>query len=135
MNLGHVKIIDIPSHKDSRGILSSIEQLKDIPFNIKRVFYIHHINGDRGGHAVINTDQLLIPVFGSLKIKLYDKTSSKVFNLNDATKGLYIPRLIYLEMYDFSENAVLMVLANTKYNTNKYLRTKADYLSYVEKLK
>lgn len=131
MNLKQVKLIVIPSHKDSRGILSSIEQNKDIPFNIKRVFYIHHINGERGGHALLNTDQILIPVCGSLKIRLFDKTSSKVYFLNDATKGLFIPRLIFLEMYDFTENTVCLVLANSTFNSKKYLRSKAEFLSYL----
>jgi len=130
MDLEQVKLIDIPSHEDGRGILSSIEQNIDIPFNIKRIFYIHHIKGKRGNHAPIDTDEILIPLTGSFYIKLFDKTSSKVFFLNDPTKGLYIPRLIYLEMYDFTENAVCLVLANTKYDPKQYLRTMDDFLSY-----
>jgi len=131
MNLDQVKIIDIPSHEDSRGILSSIEQNENVPFDIKRVFYVHHIKGKRGEHAPIDTDEVLISISGSFNVRVFDKTSSKVYLLNDPTKGLYIPRLIFLEMYDFSENAVCMVLANTKYDANKYLRTMDDFLSYV----
>jgi len=134
MHLEKVKLIDIPTHADSRGILSSIEQNIDISFEIKRVFYIHHITGNRGNHAPIDTDELLIPISGSFSIRLYDKTSSKVFLMNDITKGLFIPRLIFLEMFDFSENAVCLVLANTKYDANKYLRTKEDFYSYVNKI-
>ena len=133
MNLEHVRIIDIPSHVDSRGILSSIEQNEDVPFDIKRVFYVHHIKGNRGDHAPIDTDEVLIPVAGSFYVRVFDKSSSKAFFLNDPTKGLYIPRLIYLEMYDFTENAVCMVLANTKYDANQYLRTMDDFLSYTKK--
>jgi hypothetical protein len=130
MNLEQVKLIDIPSHEDSRGILSAIEQNIDIPFEIKRIFYIHHIKGNRGDHAPVDTDELLIPISGSFKIKVYDKTSSKVFLLNDITKGLYIPRLIYLEMFDFTENTVCLVLANTHYDAEKYLRTKEGFFAY-----
>jgi dTDP-4-dehydrorhamnose 3,5-epimerase-like enzyme len=132
MSLEQVKIIDIPSHKDNRGVLSSIEQNKDIPFDIKRVFYIHSITGDRGGHALIDTDQLLIPVSGSFKIRLFDKTSSKVYLLNDTTKGLFIPRLIFLEMFDFTENTICLVLANSNYDINKYINTRDEFLSYVK---
>ena len=135
MHLEQVKIIDIPSHEDSRGILSSIEQNIDIPFEIKRIFYIHDIKGKRGNHAPIDTDEFLIPITGSFYIKVFDKTSSKVFFLNDPTKGLYIPRLIYLEMYDFTENTVCLVLANTPYNPKQYLRTMDDFLSFNERLK
>jgi hypothetical protein len=131
MILENVRFIDIPSQEDSRGILSSVEQLKDIPIEIKRIFYIHKVQKDRGGHANIDTDQILIPVMGSLKIKLFDKDSSKVFLLNDPRKGLFLPRLIYLEMFDFSENSVLLVLANTEFDITKYLRTKEEYYSYV----
>ncbi len=130
MNLEQVKIIDIPSYKDSRGTLSSIEQNDDIPFDIKRVFYVHHIKGTRGEHAPIDTDEVLISVSGSFYVKVYDKTSSKVFFLNDPAKGLYIPRMIYLEMYDFTEDAVCLVLANTRYDAKQYLRTMDDFLSY-----
>lgn len=135
MNFEQVKIIDFPSHEDSRGILSSIEQNKDIPFEIKRVFFVHHIKGERGNHAPIDTDEVLIPISGSFYVRVFDETSSKVFFLNDLTKGLYIPRLIFLEMYDFTEDAVCLVLANTKYDETRYLRTKEDFFSYLNKFK
>ncbi|HOY32962.1 MAG TPA: FdtA/QdtA family cupin domain-containing protein [Bacteroidales bacterium] len=133
MNLEHVKLIDIPSFEDSRGILSSIEQNIDIPFDIKRIFYVHHITGQRGNHAPMDTDEVLIPVAGSFHIRVYDKTSSKIYLLDNPQKGLYIPHLIYLEMYDFSENSVCLVLANTKYDPDKYLRTMDEYLAYVKR--
>jgi dTDP-4-dehydrorhamnose 3,5-epimerase-like enzyme len=135
MNLDQVRFIDIPSQEDNRGILSSVEQFKDIPIEIKRIFYIHKVQKNRGGHANIDTDQILIPVIGSLSIKLYDKDNSKVFLLDNPTKGLFIPRMIYLEMFDFSENSVLLVLANTEFDITKYLRTKEEYYSYVNGLK
>jgi hypothetical protein len=133
MELEQVKLINIPSHTDSRGVLSAIEQNIDIPFEIKRVFYIHHIKGNRGDHAPIDTDEVLIPISGSFKIKVYDKTSSKVFVLDDVTKGLYIPRMIFLEMYEFTENTVCLVLANTGYEGDRYIRTKEEFFTYVNK--
>mgnify|MGYP001243309139 CR=1 FL=1 len=133
MNLLEVKLIDIPTHQDERGILSSIEQSVDIPFEIKRVFYVYHIKGNRGYHAPIDTDEVLIPVSGSFHIRLFDKNSSREYFLNDPAKGLYIPRMIYLEMFNFSEDAVCMVLANTSYDSDKYLRSLDEYLAYVNK--
>lgn len=135
MNIEQVKILDIPTFEDSRGTLSSIEQNQDIPFEIKRVFYVHHIKGNRGDHAPIDTDEVLIATSGSFYVKVFDETSSKVFFLNEPTKALYIPRMIYLEMYDFTKDAVCMVLANTKFDKTRYLRTKEDFLSYLSKLK
>ena len=135
MHLEQVKIIDIPSFEDNRGILSSIEQNIDIPIDIKRIFYMHHIMEGRGGHAHIDTDQVIIPIFGSFNINVFDKTSSNIFFLNDPQKGLYIPRLIFVEMYNFSENAVCLVLANTIYDIKKSLRSKDDFLSYIKELR
>ncbi|MDD3877598.1 MAG: FdtA/QdtA family cupin domain-containing protein [Bacteroidales bacterium] len=135
MSLEQVKIIDIPTHEDNRGILSSIEQNIDIPFEIKRIFYVHHIKDKRGCHALIDTDEMLIPIAGSFKVRVYDKTASKIFSLNNLTKGLYIPRLIFLEMYDFTEDAVCLVLANYKYDPNQYLRNLEDFYSYIDNLK
>jgi dTDP-4-dehydrorhamnose 3,5-epimerase-like enzyme len=131
MNIDQIKLIDIPTHEDCRGVLSSIEQNQDIPFDIKRVFYIHHIKDKRGCHAPIDTNEVLIAVHGSFYVKVFDKTSSKVYFLNDPAKGLYIPRLIFLEMYDFTEDAVCMVLADTSYDAEKYLRTMEDYIAYI----
>jgi dTDP-4-dehydrorhamnose 3,5-epimerase-like enzyme len=135
MCIENVRIIDIPSVEDSRGILSSIEQNKDIPIEIKRVFYVHHIVKERGGHAHIDTDQVVIPISGSFKLRVSDKSSSKVFLLNDPKKGLYIPRLIFIEMFDFSEGAVCLTLANTEYDIKRSLRNKEDFLSYVSQFK
>lgn len=130
-----MKIITIPSFQDDRGVLSAVEQHIDIPFNIRRIFYIHHIKANRGDHALVATDEMLIPVSGSFSIKLYDRNSSKVFLLDDPIKGLYVPRLIFLEMRDFSKDAVCLVLANTTFKTTRYLRTKAEFYAYLDKHK
>jgi len=133
MSLEKVNIINIPSNEDNRGMLSAIEQLTDIPFNIRRIFYLHKITKNRGGHALKNTDELLIAVSGSFRIKLFDGTESKTFLMNDPTKGLYIPRLVFLDMYDFTKDTVCLVLANRKYSANEYLRTPSEFLSYIKK--
>ncbi len=135
MQLDKVKLIDFPTHPDNRGTLTSIEQNEDIPFEINRIFYVHHIKGTRGCHAPIDTDEVLIPVAGSFYVRVFDETSSKVFFLDNLTKGLFIPRLIFLEMYDFTEDAVCLVLANTHYDGDRYLRTIEDYRAYLKKIK
>lgn len=129
MSLARTRLIDIPSHEDERGVLSSIEELTTVPIEIRRIFYIHQVTQDRGGHANIDTDQILIPVSGSLKIRLYDKTSSMVYVLDDPKKGLFIPRMIFLEMFDFKEGTVCLVLANTPYDHTQYIRSKEEYFS------
>jgi hypothetical protein len=131
ITISNVKMINLPSYIDDRGILTSIEEYIDIPFKIQRIFYLHHIEKERGGHAHIDTDQVLIPIYGNFKVTVFDGESSLTFSLNDATKGLYIPRLIYIDMSDFSRCAICLVLANTHYDIKKSLRKKQDYINYL----
>ena len=134
MKLERVKLIDIPTHADDRGQLSAVEEFKEIPFDIQRIFYVHGIKSVRGCHALKDTDELLIPICGSFSVKVYDKDSSKVYCLNDKTKGLLIPRLIYLEMFDFSPDAVCLVLASLPYDNDQYLKSIDDYRTYLSAL-
>lgn len=126
------KTIEIKSIFDPRGCLSSIEGSSDIPFEIKRIFYMHHVTEDRGGHAHIDTDQVIIPISGSFKVKLFNGKESEVFNLNDCTKGLYAPKLSFTYLYDFSSDAVCLVLANTHYDMGKSLRSMDKYMNYLK---
>lgn len=126
------KEIYFKTNEDSRGALTSVEELCDIPIDIKRIFYMHHVTEDRGGHAHIDTDQVVIPISGSFKIKIFDGKESKVFEMNDCTKGLYIPRLTFTDLYDFTPEAVCLVLANTHYDMGKSLRSMDAYMSYLK---
>lgn len=132
-NLEYTRWIDLPSVTDVRGTLTSIENGMDIPIDIKRIFYMHHIVAPRGGHAHIDTDQVVIASSGSFKMELSDGLTSKTFEMNDATRGLYIPRMVFIRMYDFSDNAVCMVLANTHYDISRSIRIWEEYLSIVKK--
>jgi dTDP-4-dehydrorhamnose 3,5-epimerase-like enzyme len=123
--------LDIKTSSDNRGMLSSIEESIDIPMEIKRIFYMHHINAPRGGHAHIDTDQFIIALSGSFKINLFNGDKHFEYTLNDCTKGLFVPRLIFTELYDFSANCVCVVLANTIYDMKKSLRTLEDYVNYI----
>lgn len=125
-------IIDLKTNKDPRGCLTSVEELQDVPIDIKRIFYMHHVTEDRGGHAHIDTDQIVIPISGTFKIKLFDGKESKVFDMVDCTKGLYIPRLTFTDLYDFSPDAVCLVLANTHYDMGKSLRSMDTYMNYLK---
>lgn len=126
------KILSFKTSTDPRGCLTSIEELGDIPIDIKRIFYMHHVNDDRGGHAHIDTDQVLIAISGSFKLKLFDGKNAKYFDMNDCTKGVYIPRLTFTDMYDFTPDAVCLVLANTHYDMGKSLRSMDAYMSYLK---
>jgi dTDP-4-dehydrorhamnose 3,5-epimerase-like enzyme len=122
----------LPSVKDMRGILTSIESAIDIPFEIKRIFYMHQIASDRGGHAHTDTDQIVIAISGSFEILLFDGTEKVTLLMNDPLKGLYIPRMIFIELSEFSSEAVCLVLASTHYDIKKSIRNIDDYKSAIK---
>lgn len=127
------KEIVFRTNPDKRGALTSIEgECQDIPIDIKRIFYMHHVVDDRGGHAHIDTDQVLIAISGSFKLKLFNGKETKEFLMNDCTKGIYVPRLTFTDMYDFTSDAVCLVLANTHYDMGKSLRSMDAFMSYLK---
>lgn len=123
---------DIQTNRDDRGCLSSLEASMEIPIEIKRIFYMHHIVANRGGHTHIETDQVLIAMSGSFKIRLFDGKNTQEYVMDTCTKGLYIQRLTFTDLYDFSPDAVCLVLANTHYDMKKSIRNMDDYLEYLK---
>lgn len=121
--------IDLPSHRDDRGRLTVIEAGRDVPIDIKRIFYVHETTRDRGGHAHRDTDQVLVAVYGALTARAFDGASRREFRLDDATMGLYVPRMLFVELVDFSTGGVCLVLANTHYDRSASIRSQADYVS------
>lgn len=128
------KLIEFPQKGDERGHLVIVEGNQDIPFDIKRVFYIYGSDKNvvRGKHANYRTEFVLINVAGTSKIRVDDGTSDKVFELNRPHMGIYLPKLVWKDMYDFLENSVLLVLASEHYDASEYIR---DYDSYLEVMK
>ena len=133
MNVKTVYKIALPSVCDKRGVLTSIEANQSIPIEIKRVFYMHHITQDRGGHAHIETDQVIIPISGSIKVKVFDGVKEDVYVLDNCTEGLFVPRLTFCDLHDFSKDAVCLVLANTHYDMGKSLRNLSDFMEYIKR--
>lgn len=126
------KIIDLRSSIDYRGVLTSVEEMQDIPIEIKRIFYMHHVLEERGGHAHIDTDQVIIPVSGSFNVSLFDGKEWENYIMNDCTKGLYVERLTFTNLSDFTKDAVCLVLANTHYDMKRSLRSMDVYLHYLK---
>lgn len=118
-------------HGDSRGQLVALEENKEIPFHIKRVYYIYDTqNGVRRGfHAHRSLKQLLICVHGSCKVLLDDGTEKEVVTLDKPYEGIFIQSNMWREMYDFSPGAVLLVLASEIYDESDYIR---DYNKFLE---
>lgn len=121
-------------HGDHRGQLVALEEGKEIPFQVKRVYYMYDtVEGVRRGyHAHKCLEQILICVHGSCKILLDNGKETAVVNLDTPYEGLYISNDMWREMYDFSEDAVLMVLASELYDEADYIRNYDDFLKFVE---
>ena len=120
-------------HGDERGQLVALDEGIDIPFSIKRVYYMYDtVKGMvRGKHAHKSLEQILVCIHGSCKILLDDGREKKVIPLEKPYEGLYVPNNMWREMYDFSEDAVLMVLASDFYKENDYIRDYDQFVSYI----
>lgn len=125
------RLIEFSQKGDERGHLVIVEGNQDIPFEMKRVFYIYGSDRDviRGRHANYNTEFVLINVAGTSKVKVDDGVNQKIFSLDRPHTGIFLPKMIWKDMYDFSEDSVLLVLASEHYDEKEYIR---DYEKYLE---
>lgn len=128
------KVLQFADLGDERGKLVVIEGGQAIPFEIKRVFYIYDSDSSviRGQHANKNSEFVLINVAGKSKVRITDGDEEMVVELDKPMMGVYIPRMIWKDMYDFSSDSVLLVLASTHYDGREYIR---DYDEYLKILK
>ena len=129
-------LISFPKIEDPRGNLTFIEQIRHIPFEIARVYWIYDVPGgeQRGGHAFRKQQEVIIALSGSFDVMLDDGTAQKIVHLNRAYHGLYVPNLIWRRMQNFSTNAVAYVLANCPYRDDDYVRDYEKYKKLAEEL-
>ncbi len=120
---------------DERGNLAVVEELVNIPFKIKRVFYMYNARMDalRGNHANRKSEFILISIAGQCKVKIHGirGEAERVYCLTKPTEGLYIPVMVWKEMYDFSKDAVLLVLASEYYDEKEYVRDYQEYQNLI----
>jgi len=123
MNLSKCKIIELPKITDVRGSLTFIEQNNHIPFELKRVYYLYDVPGGetRGGHAHKQLQQFIVAAMGSFDVILDDGFEKKRFHLNRSYYGLYIPRMVWRELDNFSSGSVCLVLASELYDREEYI--------------
>lgn len=114
---------------DHRGSLSFIEEGCDVPFSIKRVFYIYDIPGGalRGGHAHKENREVIMAVSGSFDLHLSDGTHEKVFHMNRAQKGVLIPTGVWVSMHNFTTGTIVVVLCSHPYDEADYVRDFDEY--------
>lgn len=126
--------IKLNTKGDRNGSLTSIESLIEVPFEIRRVFYIYDTKDNvvRGQHANKNSNFFFVCLVGSCKIKYFYNFSFHEILLNNPTMGFFLPNMIWKEMFDFSSNSILLVLSDTLYDPYEYIKDFKEYLSEVE---
>ncbi len=132
IQLAHM--LEFSQRGDERGHLVVVEGHQDIPFDIKRIFYIYGSDKEvvRGQHANRKSEFVLINVAGTSKVKVKDgKGNEAVYSLNRPHTGIYLPKLVWKDMYDFSEDSVLLVLASEHYDPEEYIRNYDEFVQIV----
>ena len=133
-NMNDVRMLEFQQRGDERGHLVIVEGNQDIPFEIKRAFYIYGSDAEvvRGQHANRKTEFVLINVAGTSKVKVMDGEGNEaIYCLNRPHTGVYLPTMVWKEMYDFSEDSVLLVLASEHYDATEYIRSYDDFVTAV----
>lgn len=134
MMQNEVRMLEFPQHGDERGHLVVVEGEKDIPFLVKRVFYMYGSDRQvvRGQHANRKTEFVLINVAGTSKVRVKDGLGNEaVFSLNRPHTGIYLPKMVWKDMFDFSDDSILLVLASEHYEAGEYIR---DYDAFVREV-
>ena len=129
-----IQVVNLKKLGDDRGGLVALESNKNIPFNVKRIYYIFGTknNVSRGFHAHKALKQLAVCISGSCRMLLDDGKTKESILLDRPTKGLLINDLIWREMHDFSEDCVLLVLASERYDESDYIRDYDEFKSLVK---
>lgn len=127
------KILEFGDLGDERGKLVVVEGDGDIPFDIQRVFYIYGSDPEviRGQHANRKSEFVMINVGGTSKVRVDNGYESEIIELNKPRMGLYLPTMLWKDMYEFSEDSILLVLASTHYDGSEYIR---DYKEFVKEV-
>jgi dTDP-4-dehydrorhamnose 3,5-epimerase-like enzyme len=126
------QLIEINQIGDRRGHISVIENNREVPFEVKRVYYLYDVPSgeERGGHSHKDLQQLIVAVSGSFDIVVDDGAKKETFSLNRPNKGLYFPAGLWREINNFSSGAICLVLASHEYDEQDYLRDYNDFLNF-----
>tara|TARA_R100000995_G_C3416976_1_gene92095 strand:- start:161 stop:580 length:420 start_codon:yes stop_codon:yes gene_type:complete len=135
ITLDDVKLFNLRNFIEPDGNLVPIESKHDIPFDMKRIFYVYGVQNqdDRGKHSHYKTKQVLICLNGEVKVVCDDGKNKQSYTLSKPNQALYIPEMIWDEQVYKSEDSVLLVLANTHYNTDDYIENYEEFVKLKEK--
>ena len=126
-------MIKLPKILDKRGNLSFFENSNQIPFDIKRTYWIYDVPGGevRGGHAFKKSHELIVALSGSFNVVLNDGNNEVTYNLNRSYNGLYVPNLIWRSLDNFSTNSLALIVSNMKYSSEDYIRNFRDFKTLI----
>jgi hypothetical protein len=129
-----IRIINLPKIEDDRGNLSFIEEEVHIPFKIKRSYWVYDVPGGeiRGSHAFKNSEEFIVALSGSFDIVLHDGTEERKYSLNRSYYGLYIPKMIWRKIENFSTNSLALILSSVTYNEGDYIRDFNQFLTLLK---
>lgn len=122
-------IIELPKVKDKRGNLSFFENDNQIPFKIKRTYWIYDVPGGeyRGSHAFKESKEFIVALSGSFDVVLNDGKEEKIFQLNRSYLGLYVPNMLWRSIDNFSTNSVALIVSSVGYNEADYIREYQEF--------
>lgn len=124
------RLVDLKRIASAQGNLTPVYPQTDVPFQVARVYYLYDVPGGatRAGHAHWELEQLIVAAMGAFDVILDDGTKRKTVKLSRAYSGLYVPRLIWREIVDFSSGGICLVLASSMYDEKDYIRDYAEFL-------
>jgi len=129
-----VQLIELPKIKDPRGNLSFFENSNQIPFDIKRTYWIYDVPGGetRGGHAFMASHELIVALSGSFDIVLHDGNKEKKYSLNRSYHGLYVPNLLWRRLENFSTNSLALIVSSISYDGDDYIRDFEEFKTIID---
>jgi hypothetical protein len=130
----NIRIVNLPKIEDDRGNLSFIEEENHVPFKVRRVYWIYDVPGGefRGSHAFKETEEFIVAISGSFDIVLHNGKEEKKYSMNRSYYGLYVPKMHFRRIENFSTNSLALILASTPYEENDYIRDFQQFLSFIE---
>ncbi len=122
--MSEIKILNLPKYEDPRGNLSVIEEETNIPFRIQRTYWIYDVPGGeyRGAHAFMETEEFIVALSGSFDVVLHDGTKEHRFTLNRSYYGVFVPKMVWRVLENFSTNSLALIVASTEYSAADYIR-------------
>lgn len=131
-----MQLLQFPKIPDERGNLSFLESGNHIPFDIKRTYWIYDVPGGetRGSHAFKETQEVIIALSGSYDVVLFDGKQEYKFQLNRSYYGLYVPKMIWRTLENFSTNSLALIVADTEFNEADYIRDIHTYKKKIERV-